>query len=166
MALKRLFAQEEQLSQSMPQDMPKKSGALPKAASTDPQVVDELQRKHKPSGRQMQAAYRWLCSFNMEFRIRGRCKPDKASEFLIDALPDDLRHEFSECDDLRWRDWHTCYTSLERELEESRHLMTQRLKGLDAQIGIDIDWSVPMTTADLEDLLQCLEHMAKEVHQP
>ena len=152
------------IESSQPEQTPKSEMAKPKAVRAE--TIEPSRRETLPSPIQMRVALKWFCTFDMAFRKSGRCQLEPKCEFLIDWLPDELRREFEERGDLRWRDWNTCYTSLERELEESRHLMTQRLKGLDAQIGIDIDWSVPMTTADLEDLLQCLEHMVKEVHQP
>lgn len=86
----------------------------PKASSTDRGEVSERKRKALPSPLRMQSAYRWLCSFDMADRIRGRCKPETKCRFLVDWLSDDLRQEYKERGDLRWRDWDFACSRIEK----------------------------------------------------
>ncbi len=99
----------DKVSEQQPEPTP-----APKVASTDRQEVSERKRKELPSPRKMHEAYRWLTSFNMEDRIRGRCKPPSKCRFMIDWLDNEKRKEFSERGNLRWRDWNTCYTLLQK----------------------------------------------------
>lgn len=88
----------------------------PKAASTD--------RKPLPSPLQLNSAYKWLTSANMEERIRGRCEPPSKCRFLIDWLSDELRKELSERSPLRWRDWNFLYDDLQRVTIANKPVMT------------------------------------------
>ena len=91
----------------------------PKVASTDRSEVSQRKRKPLPSPLQLNYAYQWLTSFNMEERIRGRCEPVSKCRFLIDWLDDELRKEFLERGNLRWRDWNFLYDDLQRETIEN-----------------------------------------------
>ena len=94
-------------------------------ASTDQHDVGR-KRKLLPSSSQMDRAYQWLTSFSMEKRIHGRCKPAKEGKkrcrFLTGWLPNDLRQEFEEKADLRWRDWNFCVENLRVEAREFSYL--------------------------------------------
>ena len=87
----------------------------PKAAATDRREVSEQKQKALPSPLKMQYAYQWLTSFDMAFRVKGRCTPETKCSFLVDWLPDELRREFEERGDLQWREWNSVYTLLERK---------------------------------------------------
>lgn len=82
--------------------------SIPKATLADRR--EEL--KLLPLRCEMEVAYQWLTSVKMEERIRGRCKPTKECQFLIDWLPNDLWQEMREKTDLRWRDWNFLFDNL------------------------------------------------------
>ena len=65
-----------------------------------------------PSAVRMRYAYQWLRSFNMTERFTVRCTSATKCRFLIDWLPDDLRKEFDEHNELGWREWREIYTQL------------------------------------------------------
>lgn len=96
----------------------------PKVAPTDRRETEQ-KRRTLPSPLQLNYAYQWLTSFNMEERICGRCEPVSKCRFMIDWLDDELRKEFSERGNLRWRDWNFLYDDLQRGTIENRPVTTQ-----------------------------------------
>jgi len=110
-------------------------GGTPKAvlATNHP----EQKRRALPSPLQMDYAYKWLKSFNMEERIRGRCNPARKCRFLTGWLPNDLQKEFEEKADLRWRDWNFLFNKLHPEREGEREEKRELLHLL-SKTGMDI----------------------------
>ena len=109
----------------------------PKAAATDRREVSERKRKALPSSLRLQYAYQWLCSFDMAFRVRGRCTPETKCRFLVDWLPDLKRKEFLERGDLSWLDWNACFDCL-TERQQLEHQANQII-GKDHR-GRPMDW--------------------------
>ena len=97
--------------------------SIPKAALADRR--EEL--KLLPLRCEMVVAYQWLTSVKMEERIRGRYKPAKECQFLIDWLSPDLWQEMREKTDLRWRDWNFLFDNLCVERERGRERFTGEL---------------------------------------
>ena len=84
-----------------------------KAETTTPvpqaAAIDRRSEPKSPVPIQMRYAHQWLCSFDMEFRRRGRSVPESKCRLLFDWLPDDKRKELEKCGDLSWRDWNAVF---------------------------------------------------------